>query len=126
MQAFMHFMHRKFFSKEHTDTKIIMSRHIHICIGRQKCCLGLDLSVGKAGGGIHFGVDNYAYDTSTENIRQLCTNIVYLTQYLLFSFLIVAKVVFSFVFSFVVHLSKRNFCTLGLFDHWMLKMKEKN
>ena len=61
---------------------------------------------GKAGGGINFGVDNYAYDTHTENIRHICTSIVYLTHYFLHSFLIVAKVVFSFVSSFVVHLSK--------------------
>ena len=80
-----------------------------LCLGSgEQCCLGLDTLVGKAGGGIIFGIDNYAYDTSTEHIKHwhISTNIVYLTQYLqmkVFSFLTVAKVVFSFV-----HLSKRN------------------
>ena len=85
-EVLMHFMQRKFFSKEDIDTKvkIIMSKHIHAVHGGQFCLgsekqygLGLDTLAGKAGEGIMFGVDNYAYDTSTEHIKywHMCTNI---------------------------------------------------
>ena len=65
-------------------------------------------------------------------LRMISTSIVYLTQYLqikVFSFLIVAKVVFSFV----VHLGKRTDASIlhfvikpCLFDHWVLKIERKN